>query len=95
MTDDEILAAFQKTVRRLDNWRGYFGDDEDSPTDDEVHEALQRARDALEQRAAVLALHKPAKDGGGRYPMCSTCGELHCCSKDWPCPTVRALGVTE
>ena len=47
MTPDEILAAFQRNVRRLDNWRGYIGDDEDSPTDDEVHEVLQRARLAL------------------------------------------------
>lgn len=44
MTPDEILAALQRNVRRLDNWRGYIGDDEDSPTDDEVHEVLQQAR---------------------------------------------------
>lgn len=44
MSPDEILAAFQRNVRRLDNWRGYIGNDEDSPTDDEVHEVLQQAR---------------------------------------------------
>lgn len=47
VSPDEILAAFQRNVRRLDNWRGYIGDDEDSPSDDEVHEVLQRARDCM------------------------------------------------
>lgn len=44
VSPDEILEAFQRNVRRMDNWRGYIGDDADSPTDDEVHAVLQQAR---------------------------------------------------
>lgn len=39
------------------------------------------------QRDAVLALHRQSKN-----PFAMHCGE---CMDDWPCATVRALGVTE
>lgn len=44
------------------------------------------------QRAAVLALHYRTVDQADRTDYVS-CAE--CCGGEWPCPTARALGVTE
>lgn len=47
MTADELLERFQRMVRKQDYWRGYVGDDDDSPEDSDVEDMLQDARDAL------------------------------------------------
>ena len=50
-TADTLLEAFQRMVRKQDYWRGYVGEDEGSPTDDQVEGWLQDARDALKDQA--------------------------------------------
>lgn len=70
--------------------------------------AWQRVRRELEQhrtqRTAVLALHRdvggglgwgpPNGDHYGDHPTaCSTCGTHDEYAVEWPCPTIRALGV--
>lgn len=48
---DTMLQAFQRMVRKQDYWRGYFGEECDgAPSDDEVEQWLEDARDALRVR---------------------------------------------
>lgn len=52
----------------------------------DLHDRVTRERDQLRaQRDAALGLHASAKN----YTGCRAC------YRDWPCPTARALGVTE
>lgn len=46
-TADYLLERFQRMVSKQDYWRGYVTDPPEGPTDDEVDDLLQEARDAL------------------------------------------------
>jgi hypothetical protein len=77
---DRVLAL----ADRLDAPRG-------SRTVFEIdREAAAALRALVAERQAVLDLHQPTRLTYGGRPRCTECRPM-----SWPCPTVRALGVTD
>ena len=75
----------------------------DQPEGDETIRDLAHTAAVLgEQREAALALHtRRGQSGffdvgyGERDHCCNECGSLGEYGAEWPCPTARALGVTD
>jgi len=61
-----FYAHLQRMVRKTDAWRGYCGDDDDSPTDAEAEEWLQQGIDAIDAAELAHGYHRNA-DGELMY----------------------------